>query len=86
MTIGAFHQQQIMMQNSRNYSLMNIFAPPPNQNHHLMDTKGLLNGPGQNNCFLNCAVQVSFYFHSELTRRTEAVPHQFISYSAKNHS
>uniref|UniRef100_A0A182M346 Uncharacterized protein n=1 Tax=Anopheles culicifacies TaxID=139723 RepID=A0A182M346_9DIPT len=21
--------------------------------------KGLLNGPGQNNCFLNCAVQVS---------------------------
>ncbi len=22
-------------------------------------TKGLLNGPGQNNCFLNCAVQVS---------------------------
>lgn len=68
MTIGAFHQQQqIMMQNSRNYSVMNIFAPLPNQNlqnHHLMDTKGLLNGPGQNNCFLNCAVQVSsFYFH-----------------------
>lgn len=23
-------------------------------------SKGLLNGPGQNNCFLNCAVQVSF--------------------------
>jgi hypothetical protein len=23
------------------------------------DPKGLLNGPGQNNCFLNCAVQVS---------------------------
>lgn len=22
-------------------------------------SKGLLNGPGQNNCFLNCAVQVS---------------------------
>jgi ubiquitin C-terminal hydrolase len=47
---------------------MNIFAPLSNQNlqnHHLMDTKGLLNGPGQNNCFLNCAVQVSFYFHSE---------------------
>lgn len=21
-------------------------------------SKGLLNGPGQNNCFLNCAVQV----------------------------
>lgn len=25
-------------------------------------TKGLLNGPGQNNCFLNCAVQVSSLF------------------------
>lgn len=23
-------------------------------------SKGLLNGPGKNNCFLNCAVQVSF--------------------------
>lgn len=22
-------------------------------------SKGLLNGPGKNNCFLNCAVQVS---------------------------
>lgn len=26
----------------------------------IVSTKGLLNGPGQNNCFLNCAVQVSF--------------------------
>lgn len=54
MTIGAYQQQQrILMQNSRN-----IFAPT--QPHpHLTDTKGLLNGPGQNNCFLNCAVQVS---------------------------
>lgn len=25
-------------------------------------SKGLLNGPGQNNCFLNCAVQVSCKF------------------------
>lgn len=24
-------------------------------------TKGLLNGPGQNNCFLNSAVQVRIY-------------------------
>lgn len=58
MTIGAYQQQQILMQNSRN-----IFAP--SQSHHLTDTKGLLNGPGQNNCFLNCAVQVSlvYYFH-----------------------
>ncbi|XP_020800694.1 uncharacterized protein LOC110178020 [Drosophila serrata] len=24
-------------------------------------SKGLLNGPGQNNCFLNCAVQVCSY-------------------------
>lgn len=27
----------------------------------IVSTKGLLNGPGQNNCFLNCAVQVSFF-------------------------
>uniref|UniRef100_A0A1I8NIV1 Peptidase C19 ubiquitin carboxyl-terminal hydrolase domain-containing protein n=1 Tax=Musca domestica TaxID=7370 RepID=A0A1I8NIV1_MUSDO len=27
-------------------------------------SKGLLNGPGQNNCFLNCAVQVSLKFFS----------------------
>lgn len=25
-------------------------------------TKGLLNGPGQNNCFLNSAVQVRIFF------------------------
>jgi len=25
------------------------------------NTKGLLNAPGQNNCFLNSAVQVSFF-------------------------
>lgn len=30
-------------------------------------TKGLLNGPGQNNCFLNCAVQVSFLFNRFFT-------------------
>lgn len=38
---------------------MNFFCSPPSQTHQLTDTKGLLNGPGQNNCFLNCAVQVS---------------------------
>lgn len=27
----------------------------------IVSTKGLLNGPGQNNCFLNCAVQVSSF-------------------------
>lgn len=26
-------------------------------------SKGLLNGPGQNNCFLNCAVQVGGFFY-----------------------
>lgn len=39
-----------------------IVSPP------MVATKGLLNGPGQNNCFLNCAVQVSimlmFYLFS----------------------
>lgn len=27
-------------------------------------SKGLLNGPGKNNCFLNCAVQVSGFYYS----------------------
>lgn len=34
----------------------------PNNNRESLgfgQSKGLLNGPGQNNCFLNCAVQVS---------------------------
>lgn len=65
MTIGAFQQQQqkVLMQNSRNYSTMNILPPSSYNQHHLIssDTKGLLNGPGQNNCFLNCAVQVSLF-------------------------
>lgn len=66
MTVGSFHthqqtQQHTMMQNLRNYAT-NFYGPPPvNQQYHLMDTKGLLNGPGQNNCFLNCAVQVSVF-------------------------
>ena len=62
MTIGAFYQQQLLMQNSRNYSTMNVFASTPQNSINLVDTKGLLNGPGKNNCFLNCAVQVSFTF------------------------
>lgn len=35
------------------------------------NTKGLLNGPGQNNCFLNSAVQVSSlnFFHRVSTER-----------------
>lgn len=72
MTVGPYHHHQqqssqqhqqqnhFMVQNARNFA-MNLFASNQNQAHamHLMDTKGLLNGPGQNNCFLNCAVQVS---------------------------
>lgn len=30
-------------------------------------SKGLLNGPGQNNCFLNCAVQVSVELEKSLS-------------------
>lgn len=66
MTVGTFHSQQqtqqhTMMQNLRNCAT-NFYGPQPvNQQYHLLDTKGLLNGPGQNNCFLNCAVQVSVF-------------------------
>lgn len=33
-------------------------SPRQEQNSSFTSTKGLLNGPGQNNCFLNSAVQV----------------------------
>lgn len=33
--------------------------PPSRDSVAFTSTKGLLNGPGQNNCFLNSAVQVS---------------------------
>lgn len=64
MTVGTYQRQQQQPQQQfmaqRNYG-MNFYAA--NQQQQLMtDTKGLLNGPGQNNCFLNCAVQVSFKF------------------------
>jgi hypothetical protein len=55
MTIEAY-QQRLHAQNARFYAP----SASTNLNQHLMqDTKGLLNGPGKNNCFLNCAVQVS---------------------------
>jgi hypothetical protein len=38
-------------------SLMNM--APSRESVSFTSTKGLLNGPGQNNCFLNSAVQVS---------------------------
>ncbi|KAG5680409.1 hypothetical protein PVAND_009918 [Polypedilum vanderplanki] len=60
MTVGTYQRQQQTQQQQqfmtqRNFG-MNFYAA--NQQQPLMtDTKGLLNGPGQNNCFLNCAVQ-----------------------------
>jgi hypothetical protein len=59
MTVGTNFQPHMASNKPpmmRNFP-MNFFTSP-NQ-HQLTDTKGLLNGPGQNNCFLNCAVQVS---------------------------
>ena len=43
--------------------------PPSRDSVAFTSTKGLLNGPGQNNCFLNSAVQVSlpgYIFHIKL--------------------
>ncbi|KAL0102721.1 hypothetical protein PUN28_018194 [Cardiocondyla obscurior] len=42
----------------------------PHQQHNgsFTTTKGLLNGPGQNNCFLNSAVQV--LWHLDIFRRS----------------
>lgn len=40
-------------------------------------TKGLLNAPGQNNCFLNSAVQVS-HFINDLSFHPQYVIHQLV--------
>ena len=48
----------------------------PHQHHQIFapNTKGLLNAPGQNNCFLNSAVQVSlFNFFAFSTKKTSTV-------------
>ncbi len=37
------------------------FRPPFNPTHSLVFDRGLINKPGENNCFLNSAVQVSYY-------------------------
>ncbi|KAH8273522.1 hypothetical protein KR018_009555, partial [Drosophila ironensis] len=41
--------------------LLELLRAPNNLTSPTLEpsSKGLLNGPGQNNCFLNCAVQVS---------------------------
>lgn len=38
-----------------------IITKMPPSRDSMAYTKGLLNGPGQNNCFLNSAVQVRIY-------------------------
>lgn len=44
--------------------LLELLRAPNNLTSPTLEppSKGLLNGPGQNNCFLNCAVQVSLLF------------------------
>jgi hypothetical protein len=51
--VGVTSQEQTAKYNL----LMNM--PPSRESVSFTSTKGLLNGPGQNNCFLNSAVQVS---------------------------
>lgn len=48
------HRQ--LQQQFRPSLVTHAISPPPTG-----PSKGLLNGPGQNNCFLNCAVQVSVF-------------------------
>lgn len=57
---------------TRNFR-MNIFGIPTNSNIQLQDTKGLLNGPGQNNCFLNSAVQVSLSWLTNIKKITSEI-------------
>lgn len=44
-----------------NYNCL-VNMAPSRESVAFTSTKGLLNGPGQNNCFLNSAVQVSQHF------------------------
>ncbi|XP_030244952.1 uncharacterized protein LOC115564577 [Drosophila navojoa] len=48
--------------------LLELLRAPNNLTSPTLEpsSKGLLNGPGQNNCFLNCAVQVSSYAQAPL--------------------
>jgi hypothetical protein len=53
-----YGQQQQQQQQTSEHQRVTEHSP-----HHQIfapNTKGLLNAPGQNNCFLNSAVQVSF--------------------------
>ena len=50
------HSTQVALSRPRLDSRMSVCVP----------TKGLLNAPGENNCFLNVSVQVRFiFFHSD---------------------
>ena len=42
----------------RQSSVDRSFRPPLNPTHSLVIDRGLINKPGENNCFLNSAVQV----------------------------
>lgn len=58
--------------------------PPSRDSVAITSTKGLLNGPGQNNCFLNSAVQVSVPASAGVragrTRRPGAAPAGWVAY------
>uniref|UniRef100_A0A336KYC4 CSON001439 protein n=1 Tax=Culicoides sonorensis TaxID=179676 RepID=A0A336KYC4_CULSO len=54
--------QHQLQQQFRPSLVSHAISPPPTG-----PSKGLLNGPGQNNCFLNCAVQV--LWHLDAFRR-----------------
>jgi len=53
------HQRTHLLTTNNNTTLANIVLTSPITIPGTpCPSKGLLNGPGQNNCFLNCAVQV----------------------------
>ncbi|OXU27305.1 hypothetical protein TSAR_003189 [Trichomalopsis sarcophagae] len=47
-----------LQQHHRQHHLLHERQQQVDQNASFTSTKGLLNGPGQNNCFLNSAVQI----------------------------
>ena len=58
---NSINAKQATSENLRHQLMLQGGQKPDSRDHNtsFTSTKGLLNGPGQNNCFLNSAVQVS---------------------------
>lgn len=80
------HNRKVLGSINDRYQLQNnqnLKQDIRDHNTSFTSTKGLLNGPGQNNCFLNSAVQVikfMLYFHLMCTICSTVNPYNQVSY------